>query len=82
MTPEQRERKRASDRARHAKLTAEQLEREARQGSHAASAPAERVEPLFDRLMTIPIFIALDDASQDVLAEAIEAIVSEREEQR
>ena len=44
--------------------------------------PAERAEPLFDRLMAIPAFIALDDAAEDELAEAIEAIVLEREEQR
>ena len=75
MTPEQRERKRASDRARHAKLTADQLERKRAKDRTRRARPAERVEPLFDRLMAIPAFIALDDAMQDELAEAIEAIM-------
>ena len=77
MTPEQRKRKRASDRARHAKLTAEQLERKRAQDRARRTRPAERGEPLFDRLMAIPAFITLSDAAQDELAEAIEAIVRE-----
>lgn len=90
MSPEQRGRKNALQRQRRAEAKANgapkrpmsdgRMRKRAKDRARIARREAERVEPLFDRLMTIPAFIALDDASQDVLAEAIEAIVSERED--
>lgn len=63
-------------------LTDERRERKRAKDRTRRARPAASAKTLFDRLMAIPAFVALDDAAEDALAEGIEAIVSEREEQR